>query len=79
MPNGSTPVRRTWWRMSHQETALPVEPRLSKAELPRTTNQLRQAAAAARDGSWQHPTIDVKANIRSVLRADRSGRRVWAE
>jgi 2,5-dioxopentanoate dehydrogenase len=53
--------------MAHQETALPVEPRLAKVELPRTTNQLRQAAAAARDGSWVHPTIDVKANIRSMF------------
>ncbi|HEY3968096.1 MAG TPA: aldehyde dehydrogenase (NADP(+)) [Planctomycetaceae bacterium] len=53
--------------LANQETALPVEPRLAKAELPRTTNQLRQAAAAARDGSWLRPTIDVKANIRSIL------------
>lgn len=53
--------------MAHQETALPVEPRLKTAELPRTTNQLRQAAAAAREGSWSLPTIDSKANIRSVL------------
>jgi NADP-dependent aldehyde dehydrogenase len=49
------------------ETALPVEPRLARAELPRTTNQLRQAAAAAREGSWLRPIIDVKANIRSVF------------
>jgi NADP-dependent aldehyde dehydrogenase len=53
--------------LANQETALPVEPRLAKAELPRTTNQLRQAAAAARDGSWRRPIIDVKANIRSVF------------
>src|SRR5262249_19393017 len=53
--------------IANQETALPVEPRLAKAELPRTTNQLRQAAMAARDGSWLKPTIDVKANIRSVF------------
>lgn len=53
--------------MAHQETALPVEPRLKTAELPRTVNQLRQAAAAARDGSWSLPTIDTKANIRSHL------------
>ena len=33
--------------MANQETGLPVEPRLKTAELPRTTNQLRQAAAAA--------------------------------
>lgn len=52
--------------MAHQETALPVEPRLAKAELPRTTNQLRQAAAAARDGSWCQATIDTAANIRAM-------------
>jgi NADP-dependent aldehyde dehydrogenase len=49
------------------ETALPVEPRLKNVELPRTTNQLRQAAAAARDGSWALPTIDTKANIRAIF------------
>ncbi len=47
------------------ETALPVEPRLAKVELPRTSGQLRQAAAAARSGSWAMPTIDTKLNIRS--------------
>lgn len=51
--------------MAHQETGLPVEPRLRVAELPRTSNQLRQAAAAARDGSWARATIDKAANIRS--------------
>jgi NADP-dependent aldehyde dehydrogenase len=54
---------------ANQETALPVEPRLKVAELPRTTNQLRQAAAAAREGSWSLPTIDTKNNIRSRLAA----------
>ena len=52
--------------MAHQETALPVAPRLQEVELPRTANQLRQAAAAAREGSWAMPTIDTKSNIRSV-------------
>jgi len=51
------------------ETALPKAPRLSQAELPRTTNQLRQAAAAAREESWRLPTIDTKQNIRSCLGA----------
>lgn len=51
--------------MAHQETALPVAPRLKDAELPRTANQLRQAAAAARDGSWATATIDQASNIRS--------------
>jgi NADP-dependent aldehyde dehydrogenase len=53
--------------LAHQETALPVEPRLKNVELPRTTAQLRQAAAAARDGAWALPTIDTRANIRSML------------
>ena len=53
--------------MAHLETALPVTPRLKDAELPRTSNQLRQAAKAARDGSWALPTIDSAPNIRSVL------------
>jgi NADP-dependent aldehyde dehydrogenase len=35
-------------------------------ELPRTTNQLRQAAAAL-EGTWALPTIDAKLNIRSLL------------
>lgn len=53
--------------MAHAETGLPKTPRLADAELPRTTNQLRQAAAAARDGSWRMATIDSKAGIRSCL------------
>ena len=54
-------------RMANQETALPVSPRLAGNELPRTTNQLRQAAAASRDASWAMPTIDTRQNIRSLL------------
>ena len=54
---------------ANQETGLPVEPRLKSGELPRTTNQLRQAAAAARDGGWALPTIDTKNNIRSRMAA----------
>jgi 2,5-dioxopentanoate dehydrogenase len=54
-------------RMANLETALPASPRLADNELPRTTNQLRQAAAAAREGSWALPTIDTKNNIRSLL------------
>lgn len=52
---------------AHLETGLPVSPRLKDAELPRTVNQLRQASAAARDGSWAQPTIDTANNIRSML------------
>ncbi len=50
---------------AHAETALPSSPRLGDVELPRTTNQLRLAAAAAREGSWASATIDTAANIRS--------------
>ena len=52
---------------AHAETALPRSPRLAAVELPRTANQLRQAAVAAREGSWALPTIDTRANIRSCL------------
>src|SRR5687768_9927973 len=38
---------------AHEETALPAAPRLRDVELPRTTNQLRQAATVAREGSWR--------------------------
>jgi NADP-dependent aldehyde dehydrogenase len=53
--------------MAHAETGLPRKPRLAEVELPRTTGQLRQGAAAAREGSWALPTIDTKLNIRSLL------------
>jgi 2,5-dioxopentanoate dehydrogenase len=53
--------------MAHAETGLPRQPRLADVELPRTTGQLRQGAAAALDGSWALPTIDTRLDIRSVL------------
>ncbi len=53
--------------IANLETALPRSPRLAGVELPRTTNQLRQAAAAAREGSWRLATVDTRANIRSCL------------
>jgi alpha-ketoglutaric semialdehyde dehydrogenase len=53
--------------MANLETALPKSPRLADVELPRTTNQLRLAAQAARDGSWKTPIIDSKLNIRSCF------------
>jgi len=55
--------------MAHAETGLPEKPRLADVELPRTTGQLRQAAAAALDGSWALPTIDTKLNLRSCYEA----------
>lgn len=50
---------------AHLETGLPAPTRLSAIELPRTTDQLRQAAAAVRDGSWTQATVDTAAGIRS--------------
>ena len=55
--------------IAHQESALPKSPRLADVELPRTINQLKLAAAAARQQSWSMPTIDTKANIRSCYQA----------
>jgi NADP-dependent aldehyde dehydrogenase len=52
---------------AHLETALPRKPRLADVELPRTTGQLRQGAAAVVEGSWALPTIDTKLEIRSML------------
>jgi len=49
------------------ETALPLKPRLADVEFPRTVNQLRQAAEAARDGSWTQPIIDTKNNLRACF------------
>jgi len=50
---------------ANAETGYPLKPRLAEVELPRTTNQLRAAAAAAEEGSWTRPTIDTKLNIRA--------------
>jgi NADP-dependent aldehyde dehydrogenase len=50
---------------AHDETGLPTTPRL-EAELPRTTDQLRQAARAVHDGSWVTATVDTASNIRSM-------------
>lgn len=52
---------------AHAETALPRSPRLKDAELPRTINQLRQAAVAARTDSWRCPIIDRANGLRSML------------
>ena len=54
---------------AHQETALPLSPRLRDGEFPRTTNQLQQAADAARGGEWATPVIDEANNLRSMHRS----------
>lgn len=59
--------KQTICEVAQQETGLPFEPRLAGVELPRTTNQLRLGAQAARDASWRQITIDSKTNIRSWL------------
>lgn len=50
------------------ETALPLDARLKSVEMPRTTDQLHQAAAAVRRGDWVNATIDSTNNIRSMFR-----------
>ncbi|MBD5779888.1 aldehyde dehydrogenase (NADP(+)) [Pelagicoccus sp. NFK12] len=52
--------------IAHEETGLPVSPRLAGVEIPRTINQIRQAAAAARSGDWARPTLDTENNIHSM-------------
>ncbi len=64
---GIEAARQSLVEIAHRETGLPAAPRLADVELPRTVNQLRQAAAAAREGSWALATIDTAAGIRSCL------------
>lgn len=54
--------------VADEETALGKSPRFMNGEIPRTINQLQQAAAAARDGAWAMPTIDTGSGLRSMLR-----------
>lgn len=58
-------VRRELVEAAASETALPAEPRLNSNELPRTVDQLRQAATSVRQKNWALPTIDAPRNIRS--------------
>ena len=39
--------------VAHAETGLAVKPRLADVEMPRTLDQLRQAAESAREGTWR--------------------------
>ncbi|MFM7184435.1 MAG: aldehyde dehydrogenase family protein [Planctomycetota bacterium] len=52
--------------LAHAETGLAITPRLADVELPRTLDQLRQAAASAREGTWRMATIDHSKNIRAA-------------
>jgi NADP-dependent aldehyde dehydrogenase len=51
--------------LAHEETALPVRPRLFEVELPRTVKQLREGARIARSRNWREPVIDTAANLRA--------------
>lgn len=53
--------------LAARETGLPVEPRLLRVEIPRTTAQLRQAGEAARTWSFACPVLDTKAGLRSCF------------
>ena len=52
--------------VAHAETGLAVVPRLRDVEFPRMLDQLRQAAAAAREGTWRMAMLDTTRNIRSA-------------
>lgn len=54
---------------AHAETGLAKSPRLADGELPRTSGQLRAAAASARSGDWAMATVDTVTGIRSVYEA----------
>ncbi len=60
--------REEFVQWANRESALPSEPRLNSVELPRTINQLRLAAAAARERSWCQPVIDAANNVRSCYK-----------
>ncbi len=53
--------------LASAETGLAEESRLLNVEIPRTTDQLKQAAQAVRDREWMQATIDSKNNLRSML------------
>ncbi|MFM9196004.1 MAG: aldehyde dehydrogenase family protein, partial [Planctomycetia bacterium] len=52
--------------VAHAESGLAIAPRLADVELPRTLDHVRQAAAAAREGTWRMAMIDSRHNIRSA-------------
>ncbi|HMP01304.1 MAG TPA: aldehyde dehydrogenase family protein [Gemmatales bacterium] len=52
--------------VAQQETGLARDTRLMGTEIPRTVDQIRQAAAAIRERSWCLATIDTKNNLRSM-------------
>jgi len=61
--------------IAERETGLPQTPRLLSVEGPRTVNQLRLAAAAARDDSWRDAVIDRENGI--ARWRESLGKAVW--
>ncbi len=55
--------------LAARETGLPLRPRLREIEMTRTLTQLRQAAAAVRDGGWAQPTTDAANKLHSRFTA----------
>ena len=54
-------------QQAEMETALPSATRLARVEIPRTVDQLRQAARATGERSWTMATIDTTVNLRSMF------------
>lgn len=61
--------------IAERETGLPQSPRLLTVEGPRTVNQLRLAATAAREDSWRDAVIDRDNGI--VRWRESLGKAVW--
>ena len=53
--------------IAHDETGLPVTPRLAQVEIPTTAGQIRAAAVAARERTWRLPTLSPSARVASQL------------
>src|SRR5699024_2984986 len=51
--------------LAQEETGLPADTRIAGNELPRTTDQLRQAAQAVRRYAWTQPVIDTVKGLRA--------------
>ena len=52
---------------AHEETALPLAPRLSEVEFNRMCLQLREAARCLRDESWREVAADAGNSLRATL------------
>lgn len=50
---------------AHEETGLPITPRLCQTEMDRTVDQLHQAADCVRSRAWMEARIDTDLNLRS--------------